>query len=253
MVPGEWFGARHVEWHEEVDSTNTRAAALASDVELPLPALIVADAQTAGRGRGANRWWSSAGALTFSVLLDATESALPAARWPLVSLTTAVAVGDTLASLLPQSDVQLKWPNDVYIAGKKVCGILVEVPPLRPARLIVGVGLNVNNRLVDAPEEIHARATSLADEAGETFDREAVLGNLMQRLLALLPLVADGSLDLVRLWQPRCLLQGKHVWIDASDSTIAGRCLGIDASGALLVRTETGIERMFAGVVKRWE
>lgn len=253
MIPGEWFGARHVEWHEEIDSTNTRAATLASDSDLPLPALIVADRQTSGRGRGANRWWSSDGALTFSILLDATDDALPAARWPLVSLGLALAIGDALTESMPTVPIQLKWPNDVYAAGKKICGILVEAPPLRPARLVVGAGVNVNNRLIDAPEEIMIRATSMADQADAAFDREAVLGDIMQRFLALLPQIADDSLNLVARWQPRCLLLHKTVWIDAGERTVIGRCHSIDATGALVLQTSQGQERLFAGIVRRWE
>lgn len=248
-----WFGARHVEWREEVESTNTRAAALAGDTTIPLPALVVADRQTAGRGRGANRWWSSDGALTFSVLIDASEAVLPSAQWPLVSLATAVAVGSALEAYLPRDAAQLKWPNDVYVHGRKICGILVEAPPIRPARLVIGVGVNVNNRLIDAPQEIHASATSLVDETGVEVDREALLTDIMRRLLAGIDAVAAKRFDLSTDWAPRCLLYGKTVWIDIGDRSISGRCQGLDESGALKVATGDGVERLFAGVVRRWE
>ncbi|HTN74153.1 MAG TPA: hypothetical protein VL096_02860, partial [Pirellulaceae bacterium] len=84
------------EWHEELDSTNARALLLAQQSDRQLPTVIVADRQTAGRGRGTNQWWSGPGALTFSILLDASETHLPAVHWPLVSLLTAVVVGETL-------------------------------------------------------------------------------------------------------------------------------------------------------------
>jgi BirA family biotin operon repressor/biotin-[acetyl-CoA-carboxylase] ligase len=243
----------YVEQHVELDSTNNRAAQLAADANLSLPALITAEWQTAGRGRGANRWWSSDGALTFSLLIDATEEKLPAARWPLVSLAAALATGDVLTGRLPQHDVRLKWPNDVYVAGRKICGILVEAPPVRPARLIVGIGLNVNNSLREAPADVQARATSMIDEAGQSFPREELLEQITAEFVELLATIASDALPLLERWQPLCLLTGRTVWIDVNGAEVVGRCAGIDATGAILLHTITGKQRLFSGVVKRWE
>lgn len=238
----------HVQRHAELDSTNNRAAQLAADPGTPLPALVVAQRQTAGRGRGGNVWWSSEGALTFSLLLDAED--LPPARWALVSLATAIAVADVLESYLPDA-AQLKWPNDVFVGGRKICGILVEAPPVRPARLIVGIGLNVNNSLHDAPEEIRARATSCVDICGAALDREQVLEALTAGVLSNISALRK-SFELVRLWSPRCLLTGRSVVIDTPSGEITGDCGGIDSDGALLVQSDRGVERLFAGVVKSW-
>jgi len=243
----------YTEQHVELDSTNNRAAQLATDASVPLPALIVTERQTAGRGRGANRWWSSDGALTFSLLIDATEDQLPAARWPLVSLAAALAMGDVLTGRLPQHDVRLKWPNDVYVGGRKICGILVEAPPVRPARLIVGMGLNVNNSLRDAPADVQARATSMIDEAGQDFALEELLPQIVAEFLELLPGIASDALPLLERWQPLCLLTGRTIWLDVNGAEVVGRCAGIDAAGALLLHTTTGQQRLFSGVVKRWE
>jgi BirA family biotin operon repressor/biotin-[acetyl-CoA-carboxylase] ligase len=242
---------KHLERHAELDSTNNRAALLAAEANLPLPALVVAERQTAGRGRGSNAWWSSAGALTFSLLIDASHDLSPA-RWPLVSLGAAIAVANVLEGLLPERDIRLKWPNDVFANGRKICGILVEAPPVRPARLVVGIGLNVNNSLRAAPEEIRARATSCCDESSASFDPERVLELVVEETLAQIEAVASGALNLAERWSPRCLLAGRQVVIGTPATDVRGTCQGIDAEGALLVQTGGEVRRLFAGVVKQW-
>jgi BirA family biotin operon repressor/biotin-[acetyl-CoA-carboxylase] ligase len=241
-----------LERHAELDSTNNRAAVLAEERGARLPALIVAERQTSGRGRGENRWWSSAGALTFSLLIEAEER-LPAARRPLVSLAAALAIGDAVSELLPQQDVRLKWPNDVFVGGKKICGILVEAPPVRPPRLIIGIGLNVNNSVIHAPEEVRGKATALLDEARRPFDLDHVLDRVAHGVLDAVDQLAAHELELAAQWSPRCFLTGKHVLIEAAGRQVAGDCGGIDHDGALLVATERGIERLYAGAVTAWQ
>ena len=117
---------REVEFHEEIGSTNDRAAELACGGQLECPVLVLAAHQTGGRGRASNRWWSAPGALTFSLVLDAHHVGLPDQRWPQIALAAGAAVGEAIEKTIPQAAVRLKWPNDVYLAGKKTCGILVE-------------------------------------------------------------------------------------------------------------------------------
>jgi BirA family biotin operon repressor/biotin-[acetyl-CoA-carboxylase] ligase len=164
-----------VEWHAEIGSTNTRALELATAVDQPTPLLIGADRQTAGRGRGGNRWWSTTGALTFSLVLDPTEDflgpdvpPLTPAHWPRLSLVAALALCHELERLIPEITAQLKWPNDVHVAGRKLAGILVETAssPGSTPRLVLGMGVNVNNSLRDAPPELQATACSLIDLMG---------------------------------------------------------------------------------------
>ena len=143
---------RGVEHYAKIASTNDRALELCADIELLVPFLVIADHQTSGRGRGANRWWSSDGAILFSVIVDAAEYGLPESRWPQISLTVGAAVCQTLRALLgSETAVGLKWPNDVWLNGRKAAGILVEVPAVRRGRLVIGVGLNVNNSFESAP------------------------------------------------------------------------------------------------------
>lgn len=247
---------RATEVHVELPSTNDRALELAG-VTTTTPHLIVALRQTAGRGRGANRWWADDGALTFSLIVEPDTEALPFSRWPELSLAAGGAVCEALQSLLPSADVRLKWPNDVYLAGRKVCGVLVEIPPDRrtPAnrRIVFGVGINVNNSLSAAPPEVRSRATSLADVAGRTFDLTDVLASVLRWIETDLSAIAAHDSRIFARWRRRCLLSGRSVVLSDGTRSIGGTCLGIDDDGALLLQTEAGPQRFFGGVVEAFE
>ena len=242
---------RHVEHREEVGSTNDLASELASLGETPCPFLVVADRQTGGRGRGSNAWWAAAGSLTFSLVIDAAARQLPRSQWPKLSLTVGLAVCQTLETLVPEFGVHLKWPNDVYLGGRKVCGVLVETLSVRPAAVIIGVGVNVNNSLDQAPAELQSTATSLAGQAGRAFDRSKVLIRFLQEFDELAARIDEGSDTLTEAFRQRCMLEGRTVTIDIGNRQVSGVCHGIDEDGALLVQSEGGVERCFGGVVSR--
>src|SRR5690606_23569450 len=121
---------RTIDFHWELDSTNSQAIRMLEQSELPTPLLVLAETQTQGRGRGQNRWWSAPGALTCTLVAPLDK--LPADRLPQVSLTTGLAVCQAVESLAPQADLGIKWPNDVYLDDRKLAGILIELPPSRP-------------------------------------------------------------------------------------------------------------------------
>jgi BirA family biotin operon repressor/biotin-[acetyl-CoA-carboxylase] ligase len=243
---------RHVEHHAELASTNTRALELTEREEYELPVLVLCDHQMEGRGRGSNRWWSGEGALTFSLLIDAARWNLPADRHPRVSLATGVAVCEAVQATLPANSVGLKWPNDVHLDGRKACGILVETPP-RSGRLVVGVGLNVNNSLADAPDEVRARATSLADAAGVSFEPTEVLLAVLRQIERNLHLLATDEAALAEKWSALSVLTGRSVELTLGSRSVRGRCLGISQDGALLLNAAAGQERFYAGVVARFD
>jgi BirA family biotin operon repressor/biotin-[acetyl-CoA-carboxylase] ligase len=255
---------RAVEVHDELPSTNDRALDFAAGAHA-LPALIVALRQTAGRGRGVNRWWAADGALTFSLILEPDQATLPISRWPELSLTAGGAVCAALLELLPGADLRLKWPNDVYLTGRKVCGILVEVhaverradrrsaPRAAHQRVVVGVGINVNNSLADAPEDVRRRATSLIDVAEQHFPLTDVLVAVLRQFDVDVQLLAAGDTRLRDRWRRLCLLSGRSVALHDGTRSIAGTCLGIDDDGALLLQTEAGPRRFFGGVVEAFE
>lgn len=242
-------------------STNDRALQLAAQTDLPTPLLVLAEEQTAGRGRGSHRWWSQPGALTFSLVLDAAALQPRPEHWPRVSLTAAVAVCEVLESLVPHLSCGIRWPNDVVLAGRKICGILPELaqppreprnriiePPL-PARLVLGVGVNVNNSLAAAPPDVRAIGTSLFDLTGDCYDLTDLLVQVLERLSRGLIALAKGDPQLARVWAQRCVLQGRTIELQTGPTQVRGICKGIDLEGALVLHTPRGRERSFGGVV----
>ena len=226
---------------------------LAGREGLQFPLLVLAETQTAGRGRKTNRWWTDAGALCFSLVLDSTSRALPPSRWPQASLTAGLAVCEALEELLTDVetdvDVQLKWPNDVYVNRKKISGVLLESPHLKHGKLVIGVGINVNNSLDTAPAEISDTATAMCDVADQQFPLATVLVCVLDKLFERLNQIGYHDQQLGELWRKRCLLTGRKVHVDTAHREFAGLCQGIDEAGALLVQTDTNIERCLAGTI----
>ena len=244
---------RQIEFHRELSSTNDLALQLAGRDDFQTPLLVLTENQTAGRGRSANRWWTNSGALTFSLVIEAVSVNLPAKRWPQVSLTAGLAVCEALGTFLPEARLGLKWPNDVYLKGRKLCGILVEVPPQRTSRLVLGIGINVNNSFRSASHELQAIATSLFDVFQNHFDLTDVLVPVLKQLARRLESLVAKDACLWNDWQQLCLLRGRTVHLEIGSGRIVGVCRGIDPDGALLLQTESGIERVFSGVVSRIE
>jgi BirA family transcriptional regulator, biotin operon repressor / biotin---[acetyl-CoA-carboxylase] ligase len=211
--------------HRLTDSTNERAKELAL-ADAPHGTLVTADEQSAGRGRQGRAWSAEPGeALLLSLVLRSLDELLP--------LRAAVAVAQSLP--VP---AQIKWPNDVWIGGKKVSGILVEGRP-QEGWAVLGIGLNVATR--SFPDELSEIATSLALE-GLSTSREEVLRSLLASLDRLL--VADAA-DVLAAWQERDALLGAQV----SWSGGRGKAAGITNAGALRVETDAGIVELDAGEV----
>jgi BirA family transcriptional regulator, biotin operon repressor / biotin---[acetyl-CoA-carboxylase] ligase len=241
---------RQVDWFEELGSTNDQALRLADDPNVTLPRLVWTGRQTAGRGRGANAWWSGPGSLTFSLVIDTETHGLPPDRRPQLSLLTGLAVLDALRPFVPESALGLKWPNDVWLSGRKVCGILVETASRLPQRVVIGVGLNVGNSFRSAPPELRQIATSLVDETPSPVSPPAILLSFLSAWPALVRHFVEGELDLPRRWSRHCVLTGRPIRLTAGTSVVEGRCAGIDLDGALLIDTPGRRERHIAGTVR---
>lgn len=238
------------QWHGELPSTNTRAIELAADSKIATPFLIGATEQTAGRGRGSNRWWATGGTLMFSVLLDMQSLGLPQVEWPRFSLGTALSVAETIEAFLPNVAVGLKWPNDVWLGSRKTCGILIEQSDRAPGRLVVGIGLNVNTQFNSAPEELRSIATSLAGESSQQFSLPDVLVRLLQRWEINIDQQRNGEWDLCRLWSRLCVLTGRIVRVTSATGELTGVCLGIADDGALRVAAQGETHHCYAGTVR---
>jgi BirA family transcriptional regulator, biotin operon repressor / biotin---[acetyl-CoA-carboxylase] ligase len=247
-----------VEYHPALDSTNDRAAKYAAQGAIDLPLLVVADRQTAGRGRGANRWWTGPGSLAFSLMVDAQTVAAGESRSPLVALAAALAVVDSVAPLLPTHQVGIRWPNDVHIRvaqpqgaadDRKLAGILVEVLPDR--RHVIGIGLNVNNTLADAPAELRDTAVTLRDLSRREHDRTVVLIDLVRRLEATFPRLRDNPEEIAARADSLCLQRGQTMTLGWTNRKVSGTCRGIAADGGILLETPGGIETFLSGSVER--
>jgi BirA family transcriptional regulator, biotin operon repressor / biotin---[acetyl-CoA-carboxylase] ligase len=239
-----------LEHHEQIGSTSDRGLEIARQDELTLPLLILADQQTGGRGRGSNSWWTAAGSLTFSMLIDPQQLGIASQKWPVLSLSTGLAVCEALEQIAPGGDFGVKWPNDVYCAGRKLCGILMESPSVARGRIVVGIGMNVNNSLSAAPAEIQAAAISLVDYLQRPLDMTAVLLSLLASLDFRWPELGHSGFPLqADEFRRRCILDGRTVQVSSGSRLITGRCLGIDDGGALLLQTENGREEITSGSV----
>jgi BirA family biotin operon repressor/biotin-[acetyl-CoA-carboxylase] ligase len=237
----------HVEYAAEVDSTNDSARRLASTLPREACVLVITERQTAGRGRGSNRWWTGGGSLAFSLLVDPARYGIETRYGCMVALAAATAVVETATLHLPSPAVGIRWPNDVFVGRRKLAGILVEA--LADGRQIVGIGLNVNNSVATAPPEVSSIATSLVDEIGGPLDRTDVLSELVTAVDEALERLAEDRMALAVLADELCLQRDEVLRVQLGDEIVVGRCLGIADDGGLMLETSTGRRTLYSGVV----
>jgi BirA family biotin operon repressor/biotin-[acetyl-CoA-carboxylase] ligase len=224
----------------EVASTMDAARSLADPT--PLPAVVVADRQSAGRGRRGAGWWQAPGSLAASLVVDASASGGPRPVW---SLACGVALAETIALLEPEVEPLLRWPNDVETSGRKLAGILVETLPDR--RVVVGIGVNTTGTAAEAPRAIARRVVTLPDLVGRPLDRTRLLAGFLPRWLDLVAAITADPAELVRRYRPRCALAGRVVTIHAGAERREGVCRGITAAGGLVLETASGVIECTAG------
>ncbi|MBI4220778.1 MAG: biotin--[acetyl-CoA-carboxylase] ligase [Chloroflexi bacterium] len=229
---------RRIFWRGEVGSTMDEAQRLAADGVIE-GTVIGADAQTAGRGRHARPWRSRPGDdLLFSIVL---RPPVNVAR--LLSILAGLACARAV-DRLARAQSAIKWPNDVRVDGKKVCGVLVEAAVSgETAAFVAGIGLNVN---LDPPKwpEISATATSLRAIRGARCDRREALEAVLDEF-DLLYADALAGRPVLEQWKRRLETIGRRVWLASGTEVIEGRAEGVDADGGLVVRCADGIVRTF--------
>ena len=239
-----------VEFHAEIASTNDRArAAMREPGGEGL--VVIADRQTAGRGRRGRSWVSPAGAnLLFSVAL--LPSIAPRLAG-LLGVAAALAVRDACASLAPDAGLAIRWPNDVVDRdGRKLAGLLVEtaLESGELAEAVIGIGINVNWLPADMPPEMVGSATSLLALVGAEIDRVDLLARVLDALEGELHALERGKAPLVRL-RASSWLDGRQVEVDTGEETITGRAAGISDDGSLLLDAEVGRLALSVGEVAR--
>jgi BirA family biotin operon repressor/biotin-[acetyl-CoA-carboxylase] ligase len=216
-------------------STNSELARMASEGAVEGLA-ILADEQTAGRGRLQRAWSSPKGAgLYFSILLRPT---IPQNHWPLITFMAALAVGDALREAAGVR-TDIKWPNDLLSGERKICGILAEAidTPLGRA-VILGIGINLTENAF--PPELANVATSVSEAAGSAPDRERILAALLDALSRWYSRFDEPG-QIVDAWSNRSSYAiGKLVQVSNGDDVWQGTTCGVEPDGALRLRTSSG-------------
>jgi BirA family transcriptional regulator, biotin operon repressor / biotin---[acetyl-CoA-carboxylase] ligase len=244
LTPGLWRDIRVV---EETGSTNADVMTAAT-AGAPEGLALVAEHQTAGRGRLDRSWVAPArSGLTFSVLLR--PAGVPASNRGWLPLLAGIAVADVLRQVA-EVDAYLKWPNDVLIGDHKVAGLLAEAVP--SDAVVVGIGVNVSMR----PDELPSRtATSLAIEGAATTDRDPILRALLREFSRRYVAWRDGgggagAGGVRAAYAERCLTLGRKVSVALpAGRNIEGEAIAVDLLGQLVIRTSDGDRSVGAGDV----
>jgi BirA family biotin operon repressor/biotin-[acetyl-CoA-carboxylase] ligase len=246
--PGASYLDVPIEFIPSVRSTNDEALRRGAE-GAPEGLTIATDQQTGGRGRHGRVWWDRPGdSLLFSVLL---RPRLPVTRLPLLGIAMACAVAEAGGDVAGVP-LTVKWPNDVLHAGRKLCGILAEArsqalssragPSADGHSLVIGTGVNVNQRTEDFPAEIRDRATSLRIAAGgRPLDRGALLSEILVRFEAYRALAAGEAADALKAaLLPRLPATGSRVAVQMAERSVEGTVEEILENGALVVRDDHG-------------
>ena len=250
LVQGTIFSSQ-LHHYFKIGSTNTVAMNAAASAGASEGSVFLAERQTAGRGRGAHNWHSAQSAGIYcSVIL---RPALPPSEALILSLAAGLAVHTALQTIDPAVDVDLKWPNDVLIQGKKVAGILTEMnsEPTRVRYIVIGIGINVNQATF--PSELQRTATSLRLVTGKEWSRvelcAALLKSLNREYRDLLEKPGAHDAILRRFQEQSSTVRGCPVRIE-EDGGFEGITEGLDPRGFLQVRTVHGVRSVLSGTVR---
>jgi len=250
-LKGTTFGGpKLIHHYYKIGSTNSEAMRAAAE-GAPEGSVFLAEEQLAGRGRGAHNWHSArSSGIYCSVVL---RPAMPPSDALIFSLAAGLAVRAAVTEIAPQVAVDLKWPNDLLIAGKKFCGILIEMnaEATRVRHLVVGVGINVNQ--VKFPAELREIATSLRAETGTEWSRVELLAALLKSLdreYRNLVENQDVRPSIIRRFEAASSsVRGRKVSVDENGS-LEGVTEGLDERGFLRVRTANGLTTIVSGTVR---
>jgi BirA family biotin operon repressor/biotin-[acetyl-CoA-carboxylase] ligase len=232
------FGRNHV-FLDSTVSTNLVARAMAREGEHE-GSIVVADHQSGGRGRMGRRWISPPGVNLYCSLL--LRPAVPSRRVPEIPLLAAAAIHQALSREFPGLQSSIKWPNDILVNGRKVCGILCEMEsePDMTHFVVVGFGLNVNLAVI--PEELQGTATSIFQETGRPASRSNLLAEILNGFEPVYEewLAHDDLGSAVAYLEEHSWLKNKTVCIEQVNRRFSGRVCGFGREGQLLLEAEDG-------------
>ena len=239
---------KKIKYYEQLDSTNTKVSELALE-GAEHGTVVVAGCQTAGKGRRGRTWESpSEDNIYMSILL---RPEFEADRAPMITLVMAYSVAKVLQEN-GFTDVQIKWPNDLVLSGKKVCGILTEMHLQGTTidSIVVGVGVNVNT--TSFSEELVDKATSLFLECGKLLDKEQLIVDIVETFMEMYDRFAEaGDLEFLQdAYNAILVNKNREVCILEPENEYTAYAYGINPNGELVVRLEDGTERnVYAGEV----
>lgn len=237
----------NIAYYDEVSSTNTIAHEFVRQGAAE-GTLIIAESQTEGRGRMGKKWHSPKGTgIWMSLVL---KPRIPIYFTPQLTLLTAVALCRSIKRMT-DTEIDIKWPNDLLIAGKKVCGILLEssAEDERLKYVVCGIGVSVNLQPADFPKELQPIATSLAIESGREVGREGLIAEFLKQFEDLYELYHTQGFGPIRtLWEALSITLNRPVTIRTAQGVIEGIATSLDESGALVVTQRDGqVTRVYSG------
>jgi BirA family biotin operon repressor/biotin-[acetyl-CoA-carboxylase] ligase len=239
------FIGKSVVTFEVIDSTNTAAKKLAEN-GAPEGTAVIAEHQTAGRGRFDRTWHGEARKnIILSLILRPREDRSA----HLLTYLTALCVANT-AEHLAGVKVECKWPNDLLVGGKKICGILLESAwsDSNIDYVIVGIGMNVNQETF--PDELQQTATSLKKESGQESERGPIIRDFFERFEhAYLQSQESGYAGFLTEWKMKSGMFGKEISLEQSGNILRGRAIDLDTDGALVIENHDRVMKVFAGDV----
>ncbi|MHB8840795.1 MAG: biotin--[acetyl-CoA-carboxylase] ligase [Candidatus Aquicultor sp.] len=236
------FG-RTIVYKDMVDSTNRYAKALAENGEEE-GTVVIANEQRQGKGRLDRSWVSPPGGIWLSIILRPAILPQEASRFTLLAAVAAARAIETVG-LSPE----IKWPNDILIGEKKVCGILLELSAQsdRVDYLVIGLGINANNDIDTIPIDSRDHVMALATALGKKIDRRSLVAALLLELENWSEiLLAGGWQEIKDEWTKRCRMLGRHITLRMLHGEVEGEFVGIDQFGALQIRLPGGDTKTFA-------
>jgi BirA family biotin operon repressor/biotin-[acetyl-CoA-carboxylase] ligase len=253
---------RSVQWLDQVDSTNRHLDRQIKAGQVPLPCIAVADEQSAGVGRGANRWFSPQGCLMFSMAIEHTmlDPANTPQRLAMLPLRVGLALAQSLEPLV-RSQPKVKWPNDVLVEDRKISGILIESQTVGSQTVgsigyaIIGIGINCTVEFDQAPEEVRRHAVSLhqvlANRDQEQASCESVLLGFLRSWFDLQEVCASEPDWIERNWPAWDWLADREIQVQQPTRTWYGRADGIGSDGSLrLIDSQAIRHTILSGTVR---
>ncbi len=227
---------RNVRFFESVTSTNEIARKLAKEGAQD-GTVVVAGTQTAGRGRYGRSWFSAPGSICMTVILRPDHD---------VATRVASAIGTVAAcgaiELNTPLNPKIVWPNDVFVNGRKVAGVLAEASSC----VLIGIGINVNVKPREFPEDIRKTATSLSEELGKKVQPSKLLGSIFMELDSLYTTIAVGETSVLEAeWKSYSATLGKAVVVSENGSSYEGRAIDVSVEEGLILETHEGARRIF--------